>query len=189
VLFKKTKQIFGHNLFWKNRLENYLKNVLKDRDSNFSWSCAYYLILNFENIFNTDQGPILELISKGDDCVEALDILIKLNFNLSVNANEPIKLASDYGLPNIAERLLVDNRVDPSDNYNYAIGMACKMEYGFHRQDYIKVIELLMEDPRVDVSDNDNMALRYALKEGYDDIVQILITDPRVDRFILDKYY
>jgi hypothetical protein len=45
-----------------------------------------------------------------------------------------------------------------------------------------------MVDGRVDPSDNNNQALRRALEDGYEDIVQILISDDRVDSSLLNKY-
>jgi hypothetical protein len=187
-LYKKLKKLFCCNLFWKYRVEYFAKKILKDKDYNFDWKSGYYAITETENIFNTSRGPIMELINQCNDSKEALIILIELGYDPSINHNEPIQLSADHGLPNIVGLLLSDHRVNPADNYNYTIIGACRMEYSNNRENYLKVIELLMEDGRVDPSDNNNQALRRALEDGYEDIVQILISDDRVDSSLLDKY-
>jgi hypothetical protein len=137
-LYKKMKKLFCYSLFWKNRVEYFVKKILKDKDCNFDWKSAYYAITETENIFNTSRGPIMELINQCNDSKETLIILIELGYDPSINHNEPIQLATDHALPNIVELLLSDYRVNPADNDNYTIIGACRMEYSNNRENYIK---------------------------------------------------
>lgn len=82
-------------------------------------------------------------------------------------------MASCYGHIRVVEKLLLDQRVDPSDLYNDAI---CRASEGGR----IMVVEKLLLDPRVDPSDSDNYAIRMASSNGHSDVVNRLLMDPRV---------
>ena len=63
----------------------------------------------------------------------------------SVENNEAIHEASEYGHTEVVKLLLADPRVDPSDMYNRAIREAST-------NGHTEVVKLLLADPRVDVS-------------------------------------
>ncbi|MDB4726487.1 ankyrin repeat domain-containing protein [bacterium] len=89
------------------------------------------------------------------------------------DCQEALINAIKYNDIEIVTILLEEKRVDPSDNYNYAIRKAS--EYGRD-----KVVKLLLEDERVDPSDNYNYAIRYASNNGHDKVVKLLLEDKRV---------
>ena len=63
--------------------------------------------------------------------------------------------------------------VDPSINYNYAIGRASRIGH-------IEVVRLLLADKRVDPSASDNYAVRCTSKNGHTEVVKLLLTDKRI---------
>ena len=77
------------------------------------------------------------------------------------------------GLNNVLEFLVKINAIDPSDNDNWAISVACG-------EGHIKIVKLLLKDSRVDPSADKDYALRYACKNGHNDIVKLLLADSRV---------
>jgi ankyrin repeat protein len=92
-----------------------------------------------------------------------------------------IVLASLFGNLEIVERLLQDERVDPSALNNYAIRSAA--EYG-----HLAVVDGLLQDKRVDPSARNNAAIRSAAKNGHLAVVDRLLQDGRVDPSALNNY-
>ena len=86
-----------------------------------------------------------------------------------------IKWASNFGRINVVKRLLLDSRVDPSDQDNIALIMASELGY-------IEIVELLLSDSRVDPSDQINRAIFSASQRGHLNIVRRLLQDSRVVR-------
>jgi hypothetical protein len=68
---------------------------------------------------------------------------------------------------------LLDQRVNPSDNNNYAIRWAS-------RNGHLEVVKLLLEDPRVNPADEDNDPIRSSSINGHLEVVKLLLEDPRV---------
>jgi Ankyrin repeats (3 copies) len=82
--------------------------------------------------------------------------------------------AAENGHLTIVERLLLDERVDPSDWRNYAVRWAA-------RNGHLAVVERLLLDPRVDPSANNSEAVRWTALNGHLAIVERLLLDSRVD--------
>jgi hypothetical protein len=80
----------------------------------------------------------------------------------------------------VIERLLQDERVDPSFEYNRAIKRAAC--YG-----HLAVVDRLLQDARVDPSANHNYAVRMAVFHGHLAVVERLLQDARVDPSTLDN--
>jgi ankyrin repeat protein len=74
----------------------------------------------------------------------------------------------------IINRLLEENRVDPSADNNKAIRIASQ-------KGHLDIVNRLLEDPRVDPSAYNNSAIKWASQNGHFDIVNRLLEDPRVD--------
>ncbi len=108
--------------------------------------------------------------------VEHLKILLKYGpnghrtANPSVEDNEAIRLASEYGHLDMVVELLKDPRVDPGDKNNYAITWAIQ-------NDHIEVARLLLKDSRVDP----NAALYPAVSGYHNDLVKEILKNPKVD--------
>ncbi len=68
----------------------------------------------------------------------------------------------------MVERLLRDDRVDPSIRNNYAIRYA-------NANGHLSVVERLLQDERVDPSADDNYAICYASYNGHLQVVQRLL--------------
>jgi hypothetical protein len=83
-------------------------------------------------------------------------------------------LAARDGHIAVVERLLQDERVDPSADNNYAVRLAA-------RDGHIAVVERLLQDERVDPSAGDNYAVRWAAENGHLAVVERLLEDDRVD--------
>jgi hypothetical protein len=77
--------------------------------------------------------------------------------------------AAKNGFLTIVERMLEDERIDPSANNNNSINLAAK-------HGHIKVVERLLQDGRVDPS----RALRVAERRGQKAVIDRLKQDPRV---------
>ena len=92
-----------------------------------------------------------------------------------------LKVYAEKGDSEVVELLLVDPRVDPSVDNNYAIWMASQKGHD-------KVVELLLANSRVDPSDGDNFAIRLASQYGRYKVVELLLADPRVDPSAEDNY-
>jgi hypothetical protein len=74
----------------------------------------------------------------------------------------------------IVERLLEDDRVDPSADDNYAVRLAAQ-------NGHLAVVERLLQDERVDPSADNNDAVRMAARNGHLAVVDRLLEDDRVD--------
>jgi ankyrin repeat protein len=73
----------------------------------------------------------------------------------------------------VVERLLRDERVDPSAQDNLAIQFAAE-------NGHLAIVERLLADKRVDPSAQDNEVLRRAIANGHDAVVALLKKDKRV---------
>jgi hypothetical protein len=82
-----------------------------------------------------------------------------------------------YGHLAVLERLLQDERVDPSASNNFAIQWAA--QFG-----HLAVVKRLLQDERVDPSADDNGAVRGAAQYGHLAVVDRLLDDDRVDAAI-----
>jgi hypothetical protein len=80
----------------------------------------------------------------------------------------------------VVERLLQDERVDPSASNNEATRAAS-------REGHVVVVERLLQDERVDPSAQDNDAIRSAVCKGYSAVVERLLQDKRVDPTALHR--
>jgi len=92
----------------------------------------------------------------------------------SIDNNNAILNASQYGYIDIVKELLKDERVDPSVLNNLTIQLAS--EFG-----RIEVVKELLKDDRVDPSGNFNYAIQLASLNGHVEIVKELLKDKRVN--------
>jgi ankyrin repeat protein len=100
---------------------------------------------------------------------------------------------------------ILKSGVDPSANYNEAIGLAAehgrteivRLLLGDSRVNpgaqenwaiqvaaahgHTEIVKLLLGDPRVDAGADDNFAIRRAAERGHTDVVELLLGDSRVD--------
>jgi len=90
-----------------------------------------------------------------------------------VPPDRAIRNTSYVGHTEIVRLLLEDGRSDPSSENNYSIRYAIL-------NGNIEIVRMLMNDIRVDPSALDNKALVYAINAGQTDIVKLLLTDARV---------
>ncbi|KAJ3017506.1 UNVERIFIED_CONTAM: hypothetical protein HDU68_011607 [Siphonaria sp. JEL0065] len=97
---------------------------------------------------------------------------------LSLNENNCLINASNFGHVDIVQLLLKDLRINPSWQQTprqlTALGYACK-------QGRLEIVRLLLSDDRVNPTEGDNMALLEAATHGHLDVVQFLLSDTRVD--------
>jgi len=85
---------------------------------------------------------------------------------------EPIRLACWVGNIDIVKLLLEDSRVDLSSRHD-TLEISC-------RKGYIDIVRLILADSRIDPSLHNNFALKLAKKENHTEIVNLLLSDPRV---------
>ena len=88
----------------------------------------------------------------------------------------PLKDACEHGRAEVVRLLLKDPRVDPSVDNQAPIQLA-STESGDP-----EVVKLLLQDPRVDPTAGENIAVLTAAKEGREDILEVLLNDPRVQQ-------
>ena len=98
-----------------------------------------------------------------------------------VKDNEVLYLASKKGHAAVVERLLQDERVDPSANNNEAIQWASL-------NGHVAVVDRLLQDERVDPSARNNNAIRLASYNGRDAVVERLLQDERVNPATNNNY-
>ena len=91
-----------------------------------------------------------------------------------------LRCAVETGNRAIVDRLLRDDRVDPTANHNAAIGLAAE-------RGHLAVVESLLQDTRVDPTAVDNYALRHAVTFGQVAVVDRLLRDARVDPTALEN--
>lgn len=94
---------------------------------------------------------------------------------------DSIRWAARRGHLAVVDRLLQDERVDPSARDNNAIQLAA---YNGH----VAVVERLLQDERVDPSADNNDAVRLAAVYGHLAVVERLLQDARVDPLADDNY-
>jgi ankyrin repeat protein len=87
---------------------------------------------------------------------------------------DQLRDAAKSGHLSIVERLLQDEKVDPSADNNDAITWASVLGH-------LAVVERLLQDPRVDPSAQNNGAIQLASINGHLAVVNLLLEDPRVD--------
>ncbi|KAI8904798.1 hypothetical protein EDD86DRAFT_75735 [Gorgonomyces haynaldii] len=85
----------------------------------------------------------------------------------------PLEFAARLGAAEIVSQLLLDPRVDPSQNNQRPLRVAAS--YG-----HCQVVKLLLQDPRVEPNANDDEAVRMACSFGHYAVVQLLLLDERV---------
>lgn len=94
-------------------------------------------------------------------------VIEDLNANPAFNHNEPLRTAAE-GNADIVIYLLELPGVDPTDNNNAALTVACKfMRYG--------IVDILISDPRVQINDNEHPVIEYAASNGRLDVLKRLI--------------
>ena len=76
--------------------------------------------------------------------------------------------------------LIEEKKLDPSVNYNNAIGWASS-------NGHLKVVELLLSDNRTDPSAEHNTAIRWASENGRLEVVELLLQDERVANGLTDE--
>lgn len=94
-------------------------------------------------------------------------------FVLNGGRTNLISLVAINGNGKIAQRLLREPGIDPSQNRNSTIGLAAVAGN-------TEVVEVLLNDSRVNPADNDNAALRSALRQNQIETVALLLGDGRV---------
>lgn len=94
-------------------------------------------------------------------------------FILNGNRTNLISLVAIHGRGEIAQRLLLEPGIDPSQNRNFTIGLAAVAGN-------TEVVKVLLNDSRVNPADNDNAALRSALRHDQIETVAMLLGDGRV---------
>lgn len=111
-----------------------------------------------------------DVIDNDDDDDESLDILL-LYMDPS---DKDIIRASKNGKIKVVNRLLQDERVDPSAQDNQALLEASS-------KGHVDVVDRLLRDDRVDPSARKNAAIEFASYRGHIDVVNRLLEDDRVD--------
>jgi len=121
-----------------------------------------------------DTGPICEASTFGN--VEVVDRLLqytkkRLMVDPPESKNVALMYAINNGHINVVDRLLQDDRVDPSSHDNIAFRLACN--YNGH----INVVDRLLQDDRVDPLIFDNYTARLAAAYSniaiFDRLIQI----------------
>jgi len=97
------------------------------------------------------------------------------------NLNDALEEAAYVGFTDAVKLLLLDDRVDPSANDNWALIAASE-------NGHLEIVKLLLSDSRVDPSAEDNRALVLASQNGYLEIVKLLLSDARVDPSDQDNF-
>lgn len=128
----------------------------------------------------------------------------------SANNNRALFNAVGSNNAPVLERLLKDSRVDPTVNHNELLRHAVYFGYGgildlllkdsrvdplYHKEDQTPLLEMafyhnqavsarrLLSDPRIDPTVNNNTPIREAAISGNLEIVNLLLSDPRVNPF------
>ena len=81
---------------------------------------------------------------------------------------EELIVAAVNGDSTKVERLMEDERVDPTASDNYAIRISAEKGHD-------QVVKLLLNDRRVDPAAKDNEAIRSSADNGHDKVVNVLI--------------
>jgi len=74
----------------------------------------------------------------------------------------------------VVKLLLANDKVDPSDDDNYAIRFASE-------KGHLEIVKLLLANDKVDPSDNNNYAIRFASENGHLEVVKLLLANDKVD--------
>ena len=186
-----TKVLKNDAIFYKSRVKNLLGYSVQSTQRSFSFA--------YIDSYKGDWKGFYYILIKSDP-----DNTNWLNSALSSAVSKGNYLASKV--------LLVDPRVDPSDDDNDAINFASeighleivKLLLTDQRVDpsdlnneairlasfsgHIEVVKFLLADQRVDPSDNDNWAIQRASKNGHLDVVKLLLADQRVDPSARNNY-
>lgn len=119
------------------------------------------------DVFNS---AVIEASTNGH--VEVVRLLLQdKRVNPSSLRNTALVQAATKGHAEVVRLLLQDGRVDPSDKSNASICLACQGGHG-------EVVRILLQDPRVVPHDT---CLVEASKNGYADVVALLLADGRPD--------
>ena len=94
----------------------------------------------------------------------------------SAERDYAIQFASEFGHADVVELLLKDSRVNPAANDNASLKVAC-------RKGFTRIVKLLLTSghPSVDPSAENDFCIVNASRNGYLDIVQMLLRDQRVN--------
>jgi hypothetical protein len=117
----------------------------------------------------SEKGALCWAVSN-NKIVAAISLLKDPRIDPSVKDNFAIRHASEKGYKEIAEMVLQDDRVDPSDSILIA-------SYYGHKE----IVAMLLQDDRVDPSAVRNNPIRNASANGHKEIVEMLLQDDRVD--------
>ncbi len=105
-----------------------------------------------------------------------------LTHNLNIQTRQTLFLwAARYGHHQVVNRLLLDERVDPAADDNYAIRYAAE-------NGHLQVVNRLLQDERVDPAAQDNDAICCAARYGHLQVVNRLLLDDRVDPTAQDNF-
>jgi ankyrin repeat protein len=128
--------------------------------------------------FRNDNDSIVIASACGHvDIVQTL--LADERFDPSIYENEAIKLASSNGYTEVVKLLLEDERVDPSADYSLSFSYA-------YKNNHIEVVKLLLKDGRINFYDN--QCLSYSCRHGYEEIIELLLSNKKVNTSSDDNY-
>ena len=166
VLWPLVSEVIKSQYFWYLRTQDLVGRELAQR-SGRDWKSAYYLLESALTLKNKYTREVLHNLL-------AVEVLLELGFDPSINDDYAIRWASDKGHVGMVKLLLRDERVDPSADDNSSIELASK-------NGHTEVVRLLLEDTGVDPSADNNVAILIASQNGHTEVVKLLLQDKRVD--------
>ncbi len=102
--------------------------------------------------------------------------------NIHGTASTPIRAACCFGYSDVVERLLLDERVDPSQRHSRALRRAVF-------SNYTTIVKALLEHGKADPAAHGNEALRIACNNSNATMVLLLLADPRTDPNMMSIKY
>lgn len=112
--------------------------------------------------------------------------------NLAVNDDCYLSLLTRVvqgGNAAVLTLLLEDGRADPTIKDSIAVRIACQNgratppDYSLSvstAHNHLEITQMLLKDCRIDPTDLNNYHLKRVLREGYEDMALLLLSDPRV---------
>ncbi|CAH6420539.1 Hypothetical protein POVR2_LOCUS186 [uncultured virus] len=107
----------------------------------------------------------------------AVRVLLHIGVDPSLDDNQAFKSACSIGQAEVVKLLLADERVDPTADKNDALSQAVL-------KGRCEIVKLLLADKRVDprIKHRDiSSVLVTACERGYEDMVELLLQDERID--------
>lgn len=133
------------------------------------WKRAYHLVIRSMNWRNR-----LMLTCTNELAVR---VLLHIGVDPSLDDNQAFKSACSIGQAEVVKLLLADERVDPTADKNDALSQAVL-------KGRCEIVKLLLADKRVDprIKHRDiSSVLVTACERGYEDMVELLLQDERID--------